>query len=129
MESTPDSPSSRRRFERYAQIDRRLQLLLIRRIVNGFYSPLRDQIERAVSEGFITPANTSLIKFVDLESGDDEARDWGRRAMEALESWVWDVSIGLLMVITVSLTSPQGIRWIQSAVEGQWKIGVGMLGM
>ncbi|KAJ9103621.1 hypothetical protein QFC19_004196 [Naganishia cerealis] len=54
--------------------------------------PLRDQIERAVAEGFITPANTSLIKFVDLQPGDDEERAWGKRCMEALESWVWDVS-------------------------------------
>ncbi|GHJ84074.1 hypothetical protein NliqN6_0476 [Naganishia liquefaciens] len=62
--------------------------------VNGFYSPLRQQIELAVAEGFITPANISLIKFVDLQDGDDEARDWGRRAVEALQSWVWDESAG-----------------------------------
>ncbi|KAI5449486.1 hypothetical protein NCC49_004631 [Naganishia albida] len=62
--------------------------------VNGFYSPLRAQIELAVAEGFITPANTSLIKFVDLQAGDDEERDWGKRCMEALESWVWDESAG-----------------------------------
>ncbi|KAJ9094087.1 hypothetical protein QFC21_006188 [Naganishia friedmannii] len=59
--------------------------------VNGFYTPLRQQIELAVAEGFITSSNMSLIKFVDLQSGDEEERDWGKRCMEALEAWVWDI--------------------------------------
>jgi hypothetical protein len=90
--------------------------------VNGFYSPLRDQIERAVSEGFITPANTSLIKFIDLQSGDDEAKDWGRRAVEALESWVWDVSHQVSGNDCGADVSVIGIGRLQLAVAGQRKI-------
>ena len=92
MESAPDPPSSCCCFERYVPFNSVATLTHIGGIVNGFYSPLRQQIELAVAEGFITPANISLIKFMDLQDGDDEARDWGRRAVEALQSWVWDVS-------------------------------------
>jgi hypothetical protein len=92
--------------------------------VNGFYSPLRDQIERAVSEGFITPANTSLIKFVDLASGDDEAKDWGRRAVEALESWVWDVSHQFSGNDCHADVLVIGIGRLQLAVAGQRKISL-----
>ncbi|KAJ9111486.1 hypothetical protein QFC22_006513 [Naganishia vaughanmartiniae] len=62
--------------------------------VNGFYTPLRQQIELAVAEGFITSSNMSLVKFVDLQPGDNEEQDWGKRCMEALGSWVWDESAG-----------------------------------
>lgn len=87
--------------------------------VNCFYSPLRDQIERAVSEGFITPANTSLIKFVDLQAGDNEERDWGKRCMEALEGWVWDVSRSLMAVMDALLILwVAGVCRVQLAVEG-----------
>lgn len=43
-------------------------------------------------EGFIAPANMSLIEFVDLEDGDDPMLDWGKRGMEAVERWSADVS-------------------------------------
>jgi hypothetical protein len=45
-----------------------------------------------VQEGFIAPANMSLIEFVDLEAGDDPMLDWGKRGMEAVERWSVDVS-------------------------------------
>lgn len=60
--------------------------------VNGFYTPLKQQIELAVQEGFIAPANMSLIEFVDLEAGDDPMLDWGKRGVEAVERWSVDVS-------------------------------------
>jgi hypothetical protein len=124
MEPTSNPPSSRRCLERYVRIIRVRDLYSCPSVVNGFYSPLRDQIERAVSEGFITPANTSLIKFVDLESGDDEAKDWGRRAVEALESWVWDVSPELLGNDCDSDALVIGIGRLQLAVAGQRKISL-----
>jgi hypothetical protein len=45
-----------------------------------------------VEEGFISPPNASLIKIVDLQSGDDPMKDWGKRGMEALDGFVFDVS-------------------------------------
>ncbi|KAG7561974.1 hypothetical protein FFLO_02614 [Filobasidium floriforme] len=62
--------------------------------VNGFYTPLKQQIELAVQEGFIAPANMSLIEFVDLEARDDPMLDWGKRGMEAVERWSVDDSAG-----------------------------------
>lgn len=63
--------------------------------MNGFYTPLQQQVQLAVKEGFIAPANLSLIEFVELEQGDDPMQDWGRRGMEAIERWTVDVSIGV----------------------------------
>lgn len=62
--------------------------------VNGFYSPLRDLVERSVAEGFISPVNQSLIKIIDLQPGDDPMSDWGKRGMEALEAWTFDHTAG-----------------------------------
>ena len=61
--------------------------------MNGFYTPLKEQVDLAVREGFIAPANASLISFVDLDEGDDEMVDWGKRGMEAIEKWEVDVSL------------------------------------
>ncbi|KAJ9123447.1 hypothetical protein QFC24_003661 [Naganishia onofrii] len=60
----------------------------------GTFEEVMEMIELAVAEGFITFSNMSLIKFVDLQPGDSEERDWGKRCMEALDSWVWDESAG-----------------------------------
>lgn len=61
-------------------------------IVNGFYTPLKHQVELAVQEGFIASTNASLIEFVDLSEGDDAMVGWGKRGMEAIEKWEVDVS-------------------------------------
>lgn len=61
--------------------------------VNNFYTPLRTQIDVAVSEGFIQPINLSLLKIVDLQEGDGH-EDWGKRCMEALEDWKWEEKAG-----------------------------------
>ncbi len=60
--------------------------------MNNFYTPLRTQIDVAVSEGFIQPINLSLLKIVDLQEGDGH-EDWGKRCMEALEDWKWEVRL------------------------------------
>lgn len=58
--------------------------------VNSFYSPLREQINKAVEEGFITERNKGLIRFLDAPEGGEEGFDWGREALKALEEWEWD---------------------------------------
>ena len=60
--------------------------------VNGFYTPLKQQILLAVQEGFIASKNLSLIDIIDLQPGDDPTQDWGKRGMEAIERWSLDVS-------------------------------------
>lgn len=67
--------------------------------MNGFYTPLKEQVDLAVREGFIAPANASLISFVDLQEGDDEMVDWGKRGMEAIEKWEVDVSLFFSSVV------------------------------
>jgi hypothetical protein len=78
-------------FDRVNRLGNRLHLAVFLP-VNGFYTPLKQQIELAVQEGFIAPANMSLIEFVDLEDGDAPMLDWGKRGMEAVERWSVDVS-------------------------------------
>lgn len=62
--------------------------------VNGFYEPLRQQVKLAVKEGFIAPINEALIQFIDLREDDDPTKDWGKRAVEALEAWKFDDDAG-----------------------------------
>jgi hypothetical protein len=58
--------------------------------VNGFYTPLRNQVQLAVKEGFIQAVNLSLIKFVDLQDG-ESPEQWGQVCIQALENWTWEV--------------------------------------
>ncbi len=63
--------------------------------INGFYTPLRQQISKAVEAGFISQLNSSLMRFVDLEEGEVEGKvDWGRKGVEALEGWKWEEGAG-----------------------------------
>lgn len=62
--------------------------------VAGFYTPLRQQIERATADGFITPSNSRLVRFLEREEGEGEAWNWGREALRAMEEWVWDDRAG-----------------------------------
>ncbi|KAE8226998.1 hypothetical protein CF319_g469 [Tilletia indica] len=47
--------------------------------INGFFTPLKALIDQAVSAGFISASNTSLITFVEADS------DWGKHVVEAVE--------------------------------------------
>jgi hypothetical protein len=58
--------------------------------IDSFFTPLQQQIQRSVDEGFIAAKNLAFIKFID---GPDDA-DWGRLAVEALDGWVWDENAG-----------------------------------
>lgn len=61
--------------------------------INDFFSPMRTQVQKAVQEGFIEPANYSLLKFVDLEEG-QSVEDWGKQCVDALDTWTWDKNAG-----------------------------------
>jgi predicted Rossmann-fold nucleotide-binding protein len=63
--------------------------------VEGFYTPLREQIARATKDGFITANNSRLVRFLDGPGEDEqEAWDWGKEALGAMERWEWDESAG-----------------------------------
>jgi hypothetical protein len=72
--------------------------------VLGFYDPLRTLIHSAIRDGFIEPANTRLVLFVDgppnlhpnttaIPKEDPEwikaheEFDWGTAALKALDEW------------------------------------------
>ncbi|GAA5822262.1 hypothetical protein JCM11251_006282 [Rhodosporidiobolus azoricus] len=61
--------------------------------VNGFYSPLRDFINNAVSAGFISPNGRGFLTFVDgplstsATSTEAEEFDWGAAALSAIKAW------------------------------------------
>ncbi|EKM56004.1 uncharacterized protein PHACADRAFT_257009 [Phanerochaete carnosa HHB-10118-sp] len=57
--------------------------------VLGYYDPLRQLIRNGVREGFIQERNEKLILFVDgpEKHTDHEDYDWGKAALEALDSW------------------------------------------
>lgn len=69
--------------------------------VAGFYSPLREQIQRATTDGFITEKNSRLVRFLDgpSEQGNGSTSgggtwDWGKEALAAMDRWVWDDKAG-----------------------------------
>ncbi|KAL9936482.1 hypothetical protein V8E36_004550 [Tilletia maclaganii] len=47
--------------------------------INGFYAPIKQLVDQAVASGFITPANSELITFVDA------TEDWGKHVVEAVQ--------------------------------------------
>ncbi|KAK0567331.1 CCR4-NOT regulatory complex component [Tilletia horrida] len=47
--------------------------------INGFFSPLKALIDQAISSGFITESNRSLVTFVDADA------DWGKHVVEAVK--------------------------------------------
>lgn len=55
----------------------------------GYYDPLRQLVRNGVREGFILERNEKLILFVDgpEDHADHEDYDWGKAALEALDSW------------------------------------------
>ena len=55
----------------------------------GFWEPFRDLVNIGAREGFIQPQNTSLVKIVDgpEDRVEHEAFDWGKAAIEAIDSW------------------------------------------
>ncbi|GAA5860869.1 hypothetical protein JCM5353_005379 [Sporobolomyces roseus] len=56
--------------------------------VNGFYSPLRQFIEGAISSGFIAPSNRHFLLFVEPPNDTDTSKfDWGQAALEAIRDW------------------------------------------
>ncbi|KAF9519892.1 hypothetical protein BS47DRAFT_1336615 [Hydnum rufescens UP504] len=61
--------------------------------VCGYYTPLKQLIESGVTSGFITPWYSRIVVFVEAPEregegeGEGEAFDWGKAALEALETW------------------------------------------
>jgi len=59
--------------------------------VLSYFSPLREQLKKGISEGFISPENDNLIVFIDGPLDPSlfahETFDWGKAAVEALDSW------------------------------------------
>ncbi|GAA5955954.1 hypothetical protein JCM3765_000053 [Sporobolomyces pararoseus] len=63
--------------------------------VNGFYSPLRQFIEGAISSGFISPSNRNFLIFLDPPTTHEgETFDWGKAALTAIEKWLQEGSGG-----------------------------------
>jgi hypothetical protein len=62
--------------------------------VLSYYDPLRELIRNGIRAGFIKPLNENLITFVDGPSDPQahETFDWGKAALEALDSWEGDSS-------------------------------------
>ncbi|KAF8889771.1 hypothetical protein CPB84DRAFT_1941542 [Gymnopilus junonius] len=57
--------------------------------VHSFWEPLRTLIRKSIEAGFIKPASERLAIFVDGPTKDEDhlSFDWGKAAMEALDSW------------------------------------------
>lgn len=57
--------------------------------VLSFWEPLRSLIKGSITAGFIKPQSERLIIFVDgpADHSDHQSFDWGRAALEALNSW------------------------------------------
>ncbi|KAF8969942.1 hypothetical protein BDZ97DRAFT_1957525 [Flammula alnicola] len=57
--------------------------------VLSFWEPLRTLVRSSIDAGFIKPASERLIIFVDgpKDKEDHESYDWGKAALEALDSW------------------------------------------
>lgn len=62
--------------------------------VLSYYNPLRELIKNGIQEGFINPRNEHLVIFVDgpADHKEHEAFDWGKAALEAIDSWQYDKS-------------------------------------
>ncbi|GAA5918977.1 hypothetical protein JCM5296_004166 [Sporobolomyces johnsonii] len=53
--------------------------------INGFYTPLRNFIEGAISAGFIPPKNRNFLVFLDPSPSPEF--DWGRAALDKIREW------------------------------------------
>lgn len=62
--------------------------------VLSYYNPLRELIKNGIREGFINPRNEHLVIFVDgpADHNEHETFDWGKAALEAIDSWQYDKS-------------------------------------
>ncbi|KIK18296.1 hypothetical protein PISMIDRAFT_24690 [Pisolithus microcarpus 441] len=62
--------------------------------VLSYYNPLRELIKNGIREGFINPRNEHLVIFVDgpADHSEHETFDWGKAALEAIDSWQYDKS-------------------------------------
>ena len=60
--------------------------------VLSYYNPLRELIRNGVREGFIQPQCEQLVVFVDGPADllEHERFDWGKAALEAIDSWKYD---------------------------------------
>ncbi|CUA74994.1 LOG family protein YJL055W [Saccharomyces cerevisiae S288c] [Rhizoctonia solani] len=58
--------------------------------VRGYYEPLKLLIENGVREGFIKPANASLVTILDPPANGD----WGQAVIQALRTWKPDDGAG-----------------------------------
>lgn len=66
--------------------------------VNGFYEPLRALIEGAIKETFIQEKDCHLVTFVQPPDGVSAAEfDWGKAAIEALDTWKMPSDAGLFV--------------------------------
>lgn len=74
--------------------------------VLGYYEPLRELIRNAVAAGFIQSDSSSLITFID-EPADG---DWGRAALQVLESWEKPDGPGYYRFDWSAKKSPEGGR-------------------
>jgi len=57
--------------------------------VLSFWEPLRTLIKASIEAGFIRPCGERLVIFVDgpTDPGQHETFDWGKAALEAIDSW------------------------------------------
>lgn len=57
--------------------------------VLSFWDPLRVLVKSSIDAGFIKPSSERLIIFVDgpEDKGEHESYDWGKAALDALDSW------------------------------------------
>ncbi|KAK4705957.1 cytokinin riboside 5'-monophosphate phosphoribohydrolase, partial [Phenoliferia sp. Uapishka_3] len=54
--------------------------------VLGFFTPLRDFVEKAISSGFVAEQNRAFLIFVDAPT-DSSGFDWGTAALKAVADW------------------------------------------
>ncbi|BGP17942.1 hypothetical protein JCM10213_003950 [Rhodosporidiobolus nylandii] len=55
--------------------------------VDGFYGPIRQFVDNAVTSGFIPAQNRNFLTFVDGPSAEDASFDWGKAALKAIRDW------------------------------------------
>jgi len=72
----------------WTQIGYHTKPVVVLNVLN-FYNPLRALIRSGIKEGFIQSHNEHLVVFVDGPSDltEHETFDWGKAALEALDSW------------------------------------------
>ncbi|GAA6019313.1 hypothetical protein JCM10207_001259 [Rhodosporidiobolus poonsookiae] len=80
--------------------------------VKGFYAPLKQFIENAISSGFIPPQNRNFLTFVDGPSSpsEDESFDWGKAALDTIREWKRQGSGG---------ATPFSFEWSEDRQKGR----------